>query len=166
MADVPWLEPDEMRAWTGYRRMRGLLDQQIARDLARDSGLSDADYHVLSTLSETREVDWRLKALADRLLWSPSRLSHQLSRMQKRGLVERPPAGDDPLGARISLTAKGLDTIVAAAPGHVRSVRLHFIDVLTDEQLAALTDITETVLRRLGSPAADVPADTASRPAP
>ncbi len=161
MTEVPWLTPDEMRAWIGYRRMRGLLDQQIARDLARDSGLSDADYHVLSTLSETREVDWRLKALADRLLWSPSRLSHQLARMQKRGLVDRPQAGDDPLGAPISLTAKGLDTIVAAAPGHVRSVRRNFIDVLTDEQRAALIDITETVLRRLAAdPAEDVSTGT------
>jgi hypothetical protein len=32
---------------------RALLDLQIARDLARDSGLSDADYDVLSGLSDT-----------------------------------------------------------------------------------------------------------------
>ena len=52
MASTRWLTAPQERAWRRYRRMRTLLDLQIARDLHRDSGLSEADYDVLSTLSE------------------------------------------------------------------------------------------------------------------
>lgn len=48
-----WLSPEEHRAWIGYRRMRGLLDLRLARDLADDSGLSEADYDVLSSLGDS-----------------------------------------------------------------------------------------------------------------
>lgn len=137
-----WLDPAEMRAWTGYRQLRNVLDLAIARDLMADSGLSDADYHVLSTLSETAETTWQLRPLADRLGWSPSRLAHHLARMQKRGLVARSAEARD---APIQLTSAGQQTIEAAAPAHVRSVRRHLIDLLTPAQIAVLTDIGDAV---------------------
>jgi DNA-binding MarR family transcriptional regulator len=147
--ETRWLDHPEARAWMAYRRMKGLLDLQIARDLADESGLSEADYDVLSTVSETPDVDWRLRELADRLLWSPSRLSHHLSRMERRSLVERDSRPADQRGASIALTAAGRRAIEAAAPHHVRSVRRHFIDLLTREQLDALADIAETVVDHL-----------------
>src|ERR671916_190482 len=82
-----WLTPAEERAWRGYRRMRTVLDLAIARDLRQDSGLSDADYDVLSTLSEAEGDSWRAGDLAARLLWSTSRLAHQVGRMERRDLV-------------------------------------------------------------------------------
>jgi DNA-binding MarR family transcriptional regulator len=157
-----WLDDLEMRAWLGYRRMQGLLDREVARDLAADSGLSEPDYHVLSTLSETPDADWRLREFADRLLWSPSRLSHQLTRMERRGLVERSARPGDPRGATIRLTRQGRAAVEAAAPAHVRSVRRHVIDMLSRDQLRALTEITETVLSHLQRP--DGSADGAAPP--
>src|SRR5260370_819946 len=50
--------------------MRTLLDLQIARDLNRDSGLSEADYDVLSTLSEKPEGRWRARHLAAQVPWA------------------------------------------------------------------------------------------------
>ena len=70
MTDPPWLDERETRAWRGYRRMRALLDLQIIRDLAADAALSDADYDVLSTLSETQAHRMRLHELASTILWS------------------------------------------------------------------------------------------------
>jgi len=52
------------------------------------------------------------------------------------------------------LTDEGWRTIKAAAPDHVRSVRRHFIDVLTPEQLDALTKISDTVVAHLSDQAA------------
>ena len=89
MAGTRWLSESEERAWRGYRRMRALLDLQITRDLARDSSLSDSDYDVLSTLTEIPGRSWRASELAGRLLWSTSRLSHHVARMEQRGLVVR-----------------------------------------------------------------------------
>ena len=72
MTEPRWLTPAEARAWLGYRRMRALLDLQVARDLAKDSGLSDADYDVLSNLSESDQHMLRLTDLAAHMLWSKS----------------------------------------------------------------------------------------------
>ncbi|NGN67831.1 MarR family transcriptional regulator, partial [Streptomyces sp. A7024] len=79
-----WLTDSEMRAWMGYRGLRLLLDAQIARDLQRVSGLSAPDYDVLSALSSAEGRRWRLTRLADRMLWSKSRLSRHIARMEER----------------------------------------------------------------------------------
>ena len=52
MTEPRWLSPAQARAWLGYRRMRALLDLQLTRDLVQDCGLSEADYDVLSNVSE------------------------------------------------------------------------------------------------------------------
>ncbi|WP_049569092.1 MarR family winged helix-turn-helix transcriptional regulator [Nonomuraea sp. SBT364] len=144
-----WLDDAEFRAWIGYRRMRLLLDAQISRDLMRDSGLSDPDYDVLSALTSTDDQRWRLTKLADRMLWSKSRLSRHISRMEQRGLVRREESEGDARGAMVVLTDGGLRAIREAAPAHVESVRRHFIDLLSEEQIRTLATIAETVLARL-----------------
>ena len=101
--------------------MRPLLDLQLARDLSADSGLSEPDYDVLSTLSESPGHRQRLKCLAEKMLWSRSRLSHHINRMQDRGLVTREKCDDDGRGGVVVLSVNGLATIRAAAPDHVAS---------------------------------------------
>ena len=149
MASTRWLTASQERAWRRYRRMRTLLDLEIARDLNRDSGLSEADYDVLSTLSEKPGSRWRARDLAAQLLWSTSRLAHHVGRMEVRGLVARQPCADDARGALISLTGQGLATLERAAPPHVASVRRNMIDLLTDEEVAALDSIAEKVIAHL-----------------
>ena len=144
-----WLDDAEARAWRGYMRMRTLLHAQIVRDLAREAGLSGPDYDVLSNVSEAEGRRARLGDLAARMAWSKSRLSHHITRMEQRGLVTREDCTSDGRGAFVVLTDAGLRAIQAAAPGHVASVRRHFIDLLSREQLDALAEITQTVVRRL-----------------
>ena len=144
-----WLDDAEARAWRGYIRMRTLLHAQIVRDLAREAGLSGPDYDVLSNVSEAEGRRSRLGDLAARMAWSKSRLSHHITRMEQRGLVTREDCTSDGRGAFVVLTDAGLRAIQAAAPGHVASVRRHFIDLLSREQLDALAEITRTVVRRL-----------------
>lgn len=147
--DVRWLDPLEERAWRGFRRIMTLLPPSIERDLRTDSGLSAADYEVLSNLSEATDRSSRLMDLADRLLWSRSRLSHHVERMERRGLVVRRGCGDDGRGAVAELTDNGFAAIEAAAPGHVASVRTHFIDQLTREELVMLADVADRLVERL-----------------
>jgi DNA-binding MarR family transcriptional regulator len=167
IAEPRWLTADEQRAWRGYRRMRALLDLQIARDLGSDSDLSDSDYDVLSTLTEGETASsagasssgavtpgppaWRATALADRLLWSTSRLAHHVGRMERRGLVGRGTCGDDGRGSTVFLTALGRQVLEDAAPLHVESVRRHLIDVLTAEEIDQLAAITSKVLDHLAA---------------
>ncbi len=129
--------------------MHTLLDLQISRDLGHDSALSDADYDVLSTLSEAPHGSWRATALAARLLWSTSRLAHHVARMERRGLVQRRACDDDARGASIALTDGGRKVLDMAAPFHVRSVRHNLIDRLTPAELRTLTSITRKVIAHL-----------------
>jgi DNA-binding MarR family transcriptional regulator len=146
---IRWLTPEEDRAWRSWLAMAERLRSQIARDLLIDSGLSDADYMVLVQLSESKGRRVRMTDLAARLNWSKSRLSHQLSRMQARGLVEREECPADARGAFAVLGSCGLTELERAAPEHVASVRRHLIDVLDAEQLAQLATIADQVVARL-----------------
>jgi DNA-binding MarR family transcriptional regulator len=153
MSTIPpeprWLDDAEARAWRGYLRMRTLLHAQIARDLAREAGLSGPDYDVLTNVSEAEGRRSRLGDLAARMAWSRSRLSHHITRMERRGLVTREGCAADGRGAFVVLTDAGWRAVQAAAPGHVASVRRHFIDLLSRQQLDALAEISQTVVRRL-----------------
>jgi DNA-binding MarR family transcriptional regulator len=149
MASPRWLTDAEFRAWIGYRRMRLLLDAEIARDLMRMSGLSTPDYDVLSALSDATDRREQLTVLAARMLWSKSRLSRHISRMELRGLVVRVEDAADGRRADVVLTDKGRRAIVEAAGDHVESVRRHFVDLLTPDQLRVFGDVAETVLSRL-----------------
>jgi DNA-binding MarR family transcriptional regulator len=139
----------EEAAWRAYRRMRTLLDLAVARDLRADSALSDSDYDVLSTLSEATDGGWRAGELSRRLMWSTSRLAHQVGRMEKRGLVARRGSSDDARGAYIELTAEGRAVLRTAAVEHVESVRRNLIDLLTPEEIGTLKVIADKVVTAL-----------------
>lgn len=157
MTEPRWLTAAEMHAWLGYRRMRTLLDLQLTRDLGADSGLSDADYDVLTAVSEAPGRRLRLGELATSMRWSVSRLSHQVSRMQQRGLVARGGSADDGRGATVALTDAGWSTLQAAAVHHVASVRRHLIDLLDEDDVAALGRIADKVLAHLTEATAPTP---------
>lgn len=150
MTEPRWLSEREERAWRAYRKMQTVLPAQLERDLGRDSGLSEADYEVLSTLSEKTGHRWQLRELAAKMLWSRSRLSHHVARMEQRGLLARQDDPADRRGCMIVLTSEGMDRLEAAAPHHVASVRTHFLDQLTEREVATLTKLAERVVTRLG----------------
>jgi DNA-binding MarR family transcriptional regulator len=158
-----WLTDDEQRAWRAYRRMTLLVDAAVARELARDSGLSMPDYLVLSTLSESEDHRRRLTELAFRMQWSPSRLSHHVTRMEQRGLVTRAECSEDLRVAYVVLTDAGWEAIKAAAPDHVVSVRRHLIDLLSPAELEAMTSIGEKVAAHFGENCLDQPVQSANR---
>jgi DNA-binding MarR family transcriptional regulator len=135
-----WLTPDEDRAWRAFRRVMVAVQAGTARDLAA-IGLSEADYEVLSTLSERPGHAATLHQQAEKMGWSRSRLSRHATRMEARGLLRRAPDPADGRGCVLVLTGLGLDTLADAAPAHVDSVRRHFIDRLTADDLTALEQL-------------------------
>ena len=147
--DTTWLSEDEEQAWRSFRRLLIALPARIGRDLARDSGLSSADYEVLSTLSEKQNRRWALKDLAAKMEWSRSRLSHHAARMHGRGLIQKEPDPQDARGCILHLTDDGFRVLEEAAPHHVASVRARFLDHLSSDELA--------VLRKLSTRIADLP---------
>ena len=105
----------------------GVLDAQ----LRADSGLTHFEYFVLAMLSEAPERTLRMTSLAQRTNATLSRLSHVVDRLEGRGLVERFPCPEDGRATNARLTPLGWDLVVAAAPGHVATVRHSVVDPLT-----------------------------------
>jgi DNA-binding MarR family transcriptional regulator len=153
--DHAWLSDDEQRVWRAWLRAHVLLHTAVGAQLDRDSGLSESDYAVLVHLSETPDGRLRGKALACALQWEKSRLSHHLSRMERRGLVERVECPTDGRGAFVVLTPEGRARIEAAAPLHVAEVRRVFVDALGPQHLAALGAAVERLVEMLEAGGAD-----------
>ena len=151
-ADVRWLDETQQQHWRAFRDGTALLFDVLARELDDGSGLSLGEYEVLVRLSEAPDHTLRMSELADDLAHSRSRLTHTVARMERDGIVRREPARDDARGVNCVLTEHGWKVLVAAAPGHVESVREHLVDVLDDAQLAALGVAMRVVIEHLRSP--------------
>lgn len=165
MAPTRWLDDDEQRAWRAYLHMNKLLVAALNRQLQTDSNLSLPDFEVLVSLTDVAERRRRVNELARSLQWEKSRVSHQITRMERRGLVAREECFDDGRGAFVVLTAKGKEAIEAAAPAHVETVRHLFFEVLGDGDVAALSSISENVLARLDEHcSAQCPSDRVADP--
>ena len=149
MTEGRWLDADERRQWLAFVFAKTLLDEQLERDLQRDSKIPFAYYQILVSLSESEGRSLRMSDLADMLLISRSRLSHSITKLESFGWVKRSPTPEDRRGAIACLTEKGLEVLRAAAPAHVESVRTHLFDQLTPEQMDQLRVICETLLDHL-----------------
>lgn len=135
-----WLNDAEEAAWRAFRRMAIHVRTQTSQALA-ETGLSEADYEVLSTLVERPDTTSTLHAQAAKMGWSRSRLSRHASRMESRGLIERAADPSDGRGCLLILSRLGRDTLRAATPTHLESVRQHFADPLDAADLQALERI-------------------------
>ena len=132
-----WLDEDEQVLWRGWIAASMLLPEALSRDLHVSHGLTGTDYMILVVLSESPDRRVRMSALAQETQLSRSRLSHQVDRLAKEGLVERTNCPEDGRGTYAQMTEKGWQRLVKAAPDHVASVRTHVLDQLTPEEFRA-----------------------------
>jgi DNA-binding MarR family transcriptional regulator len=150
MAKTRWLDEREAHLWRTWLRVNQELPGVLAELLNQESGLSAADYTVLVPLSESPDGTVRARDLGREIFWDRSRLSHQIRRMEGRGLVARDECETDARGAMIRLTPAGRAAIEAAAPGHVAATREHFFDLVSDREIDVLIRVFERVLDHLG----------------
>jgi DNA-binding MarR family transcriptional regulator len=151
-----WLSEDQQRMWRTHLAMTAGLQAAMNRQLQADCGLSLADYDVLVALDDRAREEQsghrpqcRISELGERLDWEQSRLSHQLSRMRGRGLIERRGAADDRRAATVDLTADGRSALASAAQGHAELVRALVFDDVSPADLRAVERWTAGVLDRL-----------------
>ena len=152
-----WLNAREDRAWRAFVYAHQQIEVHLNRRL-QESGLSGADYEVLALLSDHDGDSMPARELRNALGWEKSRLSHQLRRMQKDGLISREPNPADARSTLVCLLPTGRAAIEKAAPGHVADVRRVFLDLLTPAELDQLTVLHERILHHLAT-AADSSAD-------
>lgn len=141
------ISDEEWLAWRGYRRLAALITGRIARDISEATGLSDQDFMILMELSKSPHAELLQRELQEYIEWDKSRLSHQLSRMSSRGLVQRNRKSSS--GISVGITDAGRLLLDKARPVHAASVRRHFLDLLTPDDLPELIAINER-LRQSG----------------
>ena len=163
MAETRWLDAREAHLWQSYRDSYRELISALEARLIQNSGLSGAEYALLHPLSSSPQGVLRTRDLGLSVGWERSRLSHQVSRMEKRGLVVREECASDARGSMVRLTEAGRAAVEAAAPDHVEAVRMYVLDKLTREEQDILTTLLDRILT--GLPARDLcrmdPADAA-----
>jgi DNA-binding MarR family transcriptional regulator len=152
-ADVPneprWLDDTEQAIWRKYLTVLRMLPERLNASLTTSHNLSLTEYEVLAVLSESPDQRLRMTELAETAVLSKSRLSHQITRMERDGLVRREPCETDGRGFYAVLTANGWKRLVDAVPTHVADVRQGFIDPLSREQLLTLGSALDAVAEAL-----------------
>lgn len=144
-----WLDEDEQRAWLRLAGVMLKLSPALDSQLQRDADLTHFDYLCLAMLSESDERTLRMSELAQRTNASLSRLSHVISKLEKRGWVARATSPDSRRVTLVSLTDVGWTQLVDAAPGHVETVRSLVFEGLSRDDVAALERIAGHIVERV-----------------
>jgi hypothetical protein len=122
---VRWLTAAEVDSWLSVVRLMTWLPWSIDQQLRRDANLGMAEYQVMS------------------------RLSHLITRLERRGLVRREPDPADGRFTNAILTDEGFRALAAAAPVHVAHVRSLVIDALSPEQLRRMGLAADRIMSRI-----------------
>lgn len=148
-AEPRWLDGEELRAWRAYVVGSALLEQRLHHDLQEGHGLAFGDYELLVRLSEAPCGRVRMSSLAEQVAASKSRVSHQIARLEKDGLVRREECPSDGRGVFAVLTDCGRRALEAAAPTHLEGVRADFVDQLSLGEREVLTRVFERMIGHL-----------------
>jgi DNA-binding MarR family transcriptional regulator len=146
MPDPSHVTQEEWDVWRSFRTMWRQLDLALEHQLQRDADISAADFGVLMSLFEADGKQLRAGELSQNLGWEKSRVSHQVSRMEKRGLVERRLCDTDARGTWVGMTPSGSRAVLGAMRGHEAALREHFFDALSPTELAAIASASHGVL--------------------
>jgi DNA-binding MarR family transcriptional regulator len=156
-SDVRWLTAEEERVWRRWLTLNARLSATPPRELQDDAGLSMPDFEVLVHLTDSPSGRVRVTDLARLLQWERSRVSHHVTRMKSRRLVQRVECAEDGRGAFVVITPLGRAAIEQAAPGHVTTVRRLVFDALSPEEIDALATIIDKALAQLDNQSVSLP---------
>ncbi len=138
-----WLTEPEMRAWRALVSRTHHLMGELDKELQAEHGMTVAEYGVMALLSEAPDRSARMTDLAARENISPSGMTRRVDGLVRKGWVERVRCPEDRRGSFAVLTDAGFEQLRTAAPDHVRGVREHFVDQLSERQLANLAAALE-----------------------
>lgn len=135
----------ERATWLAVKGLSGDALGAVSRDIEAATGLSGADFGILTRLDDLGGGRLSQAALQTSLGWEKSRLSHQLTRMEARMLVERRRASDR--SVTIWMQPTGKERVDLARPVHAEAVRKHILQHISDEEARMLVTIVERLKR-------------------
>ncbi|MFD2330800.1 MarR family winged helix-turn-helix transcriptional regulator [Cohnella sp. GCM10020058] len=132
----------EMRIWHLWKGSFQRIFGRVIKELSEHTGLSEGDYGVLDRLALSGNGNLRQQELADSMDWDKSRLSHHLTRMEKRGLVTRKPIDTD-RGVQVLITSAGQAALDEARPIVAKAIQKYFLTQLTEQDMDSIAKLAE-----------------------
>ena len=133
------------KAWRAFHKIRITLLPPLIKHLGEECGMSEAEYQVFIGLKASENGKMKPSQLAEELGWDLGRLSHQVSRMESKGLLAKEQCPIDARSCWIGATKKGQSLFNKALPIQTREVERLFADALTNEQMRSLIEISEAI---------------------
>jgi DNA-binding MarR family transcriptional regulator len=127
-------------AWESLFRAQHEVFAEISEDF-RGTGLEQAEYDVLLTVTRSSDMTARLRDVTSRMLVSQPSVSRLVDRMVSRGLVSKCPDPDDGRGALVRATEQGAAAFRVVAMQHARTIAER-MSRLSDDELEALRTLT------------------------
>ncbi len=146
-----WLTEEQLASWFPLAGVMLRLNTALDSQLQRDWDLTHFDYLCLAMLSEHEDHTTSMSELAGRTNASLSRLSHVISKLERRGWVTRCRSEVSRRVTLVRMTEEGYAVLVAAAQGHVATVRSLIYEGLSEEDVAALGRLMTHILSRIES---------------
>lgn len=162
MSTVLEVSEQDWQLWREFVTMHRHLARELDRQLQRDAGISQADFSVLIMLSERPDQRLRTGELAELLAWEKSRVSHQVTRMEARDLLERTECATDGRGTWVGLTDEGRRVLREASSDHAATIRSLFFDQLREPEKAALGEASRRILDRMAPEACAILASSSA----
>jgi DNA-binding MarR family transcriptional regulator len=162
MSTLAGVSEKDWQLWREFITMHRHLARELDRQLQRDAGISQADFSVLIRLSESRDQRLRTGELAELLAWEKSRVSHQVTRMEARDLLERTECDTDGRGTWVGLTDEGRRVLESASGDHAGAIREMFFDQLHENEKAALSEASRRIIDKMNPVACEISAETSS----
>jgi DNA-binding MarR family transcriptional regulator len=156
MSTVSEVSESDWQLWRDFNAMHQQLARELDRQLQRDAGISQADWVVLRVLSEAPDRRLRTGELAELLAWEKSRVSHQVTRMEARGLLERTECDTDGRGTWVGLTSDGRRTLLGAMSEHALAIRQLFFDNLAESEKSAISEASRRILDHINPEACEI----------
>jgi DNA-binding MarR family transcriptional regulator len=138
MKQTASLSRDEWAFWDVWMHAQRLLAAEVDRTLQRDFGISKAEFSILVTLRAASDGRMRVTELSESVGWEKSRVAHQLTRMERRELIERSESGAVGRRTGVTLTTAGRTVVDRAITGHAATIRRLALDRLSPDQVAAI----------------------------
>ncbi|MEW5810617.1 MAG: MarR family transcriptional regulator [Actinomycetota bacterium] len=155
-SDTPGLDMSEQRAWQNFLDAALRLYATMNRALVDKHKLTLNDVRLLDLLAGSPAGAARMGDLAESLMSLPSRVTRQINRLEKQGLVTRGASPDDGRGVLANITPPGRDALASAQQTYGAAVREHFVDRLSRPQVAAMGENCRRISTALQSGAPSV----------
>jgi len=140
------LNAHEREVWLRFVRAASAVLADLDHQLKRDAGVAHSHFLILSRISMEADNEIAVAKLSEALRYSPSRLSHAFTRLERDRWIERRPDPADGRAQLVRLTDEAIERIEWLAPRHVVEVRARVFDHLTPDQVDQLGAISDALL--------------------